>query len=81
MNIKQKYGYELKKYVSSRVPVEKIGVWAFSFYWDNIEDIESDFEDMLLTLNKMELGAGFAFTYEKLEQIADDLIAGKVIKL
>ena len=37
--------------------------------------------ELLLTLNKMELGPEFAYTYEELEQIADDLIAGKDVKL
>jgi len=29
----------------------------------------------------MELGYQFAYSYEELEQIADDLIAGKEVKL
>jgi hypothetical protein len=29
----------------------------------------------------MELGPEFVFTYEELEQIADDLIAGKDVKI
>ena len=81
MTIRQTYGYELKKYVHCRAPVKKIGRWAFSFYWNNLDDIDLDFRDLLLTLNTMELGPEFAFTYEELEQIADDLIAGKDVKL
>lgn len=81
MDIKQAYGHELKKYVLAKSPTEKIGMWAFSFYWDNIEEIDLEFRDILITLNTMELGPEFAFTYKELEQIADDLIAGKEVKL
>lgn len=81
MNIRQLYGYELKKYVLAKSPTEKIGMWAFSFYWENIDDVDLDFRELLLTLNKMELGPEFAFTYEELNQIADDLIAGKNVDL
>ncbi len=81
MNLKQQYGYELKKYISYKAPTEKIGDWAYSFYWNHIEEIDLDFRDLLLTLHTMELGPEFAFTYEELEKIADDLIAGKEVKL
>lgn len=81
MNLRQIYGLELKKYVLSEAPTEKIGEWAFSFYWKNIESIDSDFEDLLLNLNKMELGPEFAYSYEELLQIANDLIDGKDVKL
>lgn len=81
MNLRQIYGLELKKYVLSEAPTEKIGEWAFSFYWKNIESIDLDFEDLLLNLNKMELGPEFAYNYEELLQIANDLIDGKDVKL
>ena len=81
MNLRQIYGLELKKYVLSEAPTEKIGEWAFSFYWKNIESIDSDFEDLLLNLNKMELGPEFAYSYEELLQIANDLIDGKDVTL
>lgn len=81
MDIKQTYGYELKKYVLAKSPIEKIGMWAFSFYWNHIEEIDSDFEDILLTLNKMELGPEFALSYKELERIADALISGNQVKL
>lgn len=81
MDIKQAYGHELKKYVFAKAPTAKIGMWAFSFYWDNIEEIDSDFENILLTLNKMELGPEFAYSYEELLEIADALISGKQVKL
>jgi hypothetical protein len=36
---------------------------------------------MLIILNFTSLGPEFAFSYEELNQIADDLIAGKEVKL
>ena len=81
MNLRQIYGLELKKYVLSEAPTEKIGEWAFSFYWKNIESIDLYFRNLLLTLNKMELGPEFAYNYEELLQIANDLIDGKDVTL
>ena len=81
MNLRQIYGLELKKYVLSEAPTEKIGEWTFSFYWENIESIDLSFRSLLLTLNKMELGPEFAYSYEELLQIANDLIDGKDVKL
>ncbi|MCH1430715.1 MAG: hypothetical protein L7U87_08185 [Chlamydiales bacterium] len=77
MNLREIFGQELKNFVINRKPITQIGSWAFSFYWDNIEQVDSDFEDVLLILNKMELGEEFAFSYEELGKIADDLISGK----
>lgn len=81
MNLQVSYGKELKKYITMKAPTEKIGQWAFSFYWKNIEHIDLNFREILLTLNTMELGPEFAFSYEELNKIADDLIAGKDVKL
>lgn len=77
MSLKILFGNELKKRLLSGKSMIEIGTWVFTFYWENIENIDSDFEEVLLTLNKMELGSGFAFTHEELDKIADDLIAGK----
>jgi ADP-glucose pyrophosphorylase len=81
MYSKIKFGQDLKERVLKKQNVTDIGTWAFSTYWKHIEDIDSDFEDVLLTLNKMELGPEFAFTYERLNEIADDLIAGNDVNL
>lgn len=81
MNLRQIYGLELKKYVLSEAPTEKIGEWAFSFYWENIESIDLSFRSLLLTLSTMEDGPEFAYSYEELLQIANDLIDGKDVKL
>ena len=78
---REQFGKELKQCVSNRENIELIGSWTFTIYMDHIQDIDNAFRSILLTLNKMELGPEFAFSYEKLNQIADDLIAGKEVKL
>jgi hypothetical protein len=80
MYTKAMFGTELKERVAKKQQVEKIGEWAYSMYLEHIGEIDdSKFDDMLLTLTTMELGSQFAFTYEELNKIADDLIAGKDI--
>lgn len=81
MYTKKAFGQELKDRVLKRECVAEIGHWSYSIYLENVGDIESDFEDILLALNTMELGSEFEFTYEELNQIADDLIAGKPVNL
>ena len=81
MYTKVNFGRDLKNKIINRQNLINIGIWAYSVYldWPDIED--DDFLDLLLDLSRMELGPEFAFTYEELEQIADDLIAGKDVKL
>ena len=81
MYTRTQFGIELKTLVRQKQPISKIGEWAHSIYLQYIDDIDLDFRDTLLTLNTMELGPEFAFSYKKLEQIADDLIAGKDVNL
>lgn len=81
MYTRVQFAQELKERVLKKQAVAEIGSWAFSMYWKYIADIDLDFRDLLLTLNTMEDGPEFAFTYEELNQIADDLIAGKDVKL
>ena len=81
MFTKIQFGKDLKQRVTERQRVESIGRWAFSTYWEHILDIEDDVIDIALHLSTMELGYQFAFSYEELDQIADDLIAGKDVKL
>ena len=73
------FGRELKGRVEKKQDVYEIGHWAYSVFLS--EDIDSEFQDMLITLDTMELGPEFAFTYEELNKIADDLIAGKKVNL
>ena len=81
MYTRKQFGIELKHKVIEKKPVYKIGEWAHTMYIEHIEDIDLSFRRILLKLNTMELGYEFALTYEKLEGIADNLIAGKEVKL
>ncbi|MCX5921775.1 MAG: hypothetical protein NTX86_00385 [Candidatus Dependentiae bacterium] len=81
MNTRLQFGKELQKRVTERQDIVQIGRWIFTifFNWPNSQD--KDFLNLLLHLSTMEEGPEFAFTYEELNQIADDLIAGKNVKL
>ena len=81
MYTKMQFGKDLKEKLGKKESVLKIGEWAHSIYMKHLEEIDLDFRDILLALNTMELGPEFAFDYQGLEQIADDLIAGKDVKL
>lgn len=81
INISKALGLSLKEKVLKKEPTEQIGAWAFSMYYEHIFDIEDDFREFLIGLGTMELGYQFAYTYEKLDKIADDLIAGKKVVL
>ena len=81
MYTKVQFGKDLKQKVFERKNVESIGGWAFNTYLKNISDLEDGVSEIALHLGTMELGPEFAFSYEELDQIADDLIAGKVPKL
>lgn len=76
------FGIELKERVLKKQDISEIGHWAYRIYMEHINDINDDgFDEILLTLNGIEDGPEFAFTHEELNQIADDLIAGKDVKL
>lgn len=81
MYTREKFGRDLKQRVLERENVEVIGYWAHSVYVDWLDIKDVNFMKFLLHLNTMELGPEFAFSYEELDQIADDLIAGKEVKL
>ena len=80
MYTKIQFGKDLKQLVIKKEKIESIGYWAHSVYlaWPDSDD--SVFLELLLYLNTMELGYQFAISYKKLNQIADDLIAGKEVK-
>lgn len=75
------FGKELKIKIENKEPVENIGGWAYSMYIRYIEYIDSDFREILLTLTTMEGEPEFAFSYKALNQLADDLIAGKEVDI
>ena len=54
----------------------------YNFYLKYIHEIDDGgLDNILLTLNAMEDGPEFAFTYEELNKIADDLIEGRDVNL
>lgn len=76
------FGLELKERVSKKQNITEIGRWAYWIYMEYINDINDDyFDEILLTLDGMQDGPEFSFTYEELNQLADDLIAGKDVKM
>ena len=77
---KEQFGIELKYKVLQKHPICEIGHWACSIYLEYNYYNDLALRDMLLRLNTMEDGPEFALTYEELNQIADDLIAGKDVK-
>ena len=81
MYTKIQFGNDLKQKISKRENLEAIGYWVYSVYLDWLDCNDLDFLNLLLDLSTMELGYQFALSYEKLDQIADDLIAGKNVKL
>jgi len=77
---REQFGKELKHFVANKEDIELIGSLAFRICMNHVRDDDMLYE-LLLTLSTMEEGPEFAFSYEKLDQIADDLIAGKEVKL
>jgi len=81
MYTRQHFGKELKEKICHKQPIAEIGHWTYSVYLEHIEDIDLAFRDILLTLNTMEDGPEFSFSYEELDKIADDLIFGREARL
>jgi len=81
MNIKQKIGTELKQLLTNKKTTEQIGGWCYWIYMKHIQDIDTTLKDLLLDLSTMEDGPEFELSYEKLNDIADRLIAGEDVKL
>jgi len=78
---KQMFGNELKNKVLKKQNIIEIGIWAHSTYLEYCENLEQGLRRIMLDLNTMELGEQFAISYEMLNKIADDLIAGKDVDL
>lgn len=81
MYTKVQFGSDLKEILKKTQAPHEVGKWAFSTYWDHVTNLENGVRAIALTLNTMEDGPEFAFTYEELNQIADDLIAGNDVRL
>lgn len=77
MYTRQQFGKELKAKINEEVDVYDIGRWSYSMYYEHMFEIDDDFREFLITLNAMEDGPEFEFSYEELNKIADRLIAGE----
>lgn len=77
------FGKELKERVIKKQDVAVIGEWAYSVYLEHVEDIDLDpeFRNILFILNFMDVGPKAEFSYERLHEIADNLITGKTVNL
>jgi len=75
------FGRALKERVKQKQDIISIGIWAHSVYLDCSSEVEADLLKVMLDLNTMELGSEFALSYDMLNKIADDLIAGKEVDL
>lgn len=71
------FGKELKKRATQKQDVSEIGAWAYDIYLGDSDVNDVEFLNILLILNCMENGPEFALSYKRLNEIADDLIAGK----
>ena len=78
---KVQFGENLKKCVREKNSIQEIADWAYSVYldWEDVQDVS--FLRVLLSLNKMEIGLEFEYSYEELLEIAEDLIACKDVVL
>lgn len=81
MYTKAIFGRELKEQVLQGRDIVEIGIWAHSVYLNCCTDVDTELLQVMLDLNTMELGEQFAISYEMLNKIADDLIAGKTVDL
>jgi len=79
--IQSMFGFELKKRVFQRQSMEKIGRWAFFMYSEYCSQIDNNLLQVMLDLQALEEGPEFAISYEMLNKIVDDLIAGKDVDL
>ena len=78
---KASFGHELKDRVLQKQNIVDIGIWAHSAYLACCADVEPELLQVMLDLNTMELGEQFAISYEILNKIADNLIAGRAVDL
>jgi hypothetical protein len=75
------FGQELKKLIYQKQDIVAIGSWAHSAYLKYSGQLDNSLLDTMIGLTTLELGPEFARSYETLNKIADDLIAGKDINL
>ncbi|QVL55805.1 MAG: hypothetical protein KFB95_00960 [Simkaniaceae bacterium] len=78
--IKIQFAKELKEKIKNTEPTVEVGRWAYSVYFNNMGEIDSNFREILLDLSVMEEGKEFELSYKELEKIADDLIEEELKK-
>lgn len=74
--IRQNFGKELKERVKKEEDLSLIANWAFTLYLDY--SVDREFRRMLLLFTRMSDDPQFEYSYEELDRIADDLIAGNL---
>ena len=75
------FGRVLKRKVVARENIQQIVYWADNVYTYICNYEDKQFIDIVGSITMMTAGPEFEYSYEELEKIADDLIAGKVVKL
>lgn len=76
---KCQFGMDLKNKLSETKRAEDIAKWTYEIFLENGRNLEDGLHEILLTLNLMEEGPEFSYSYEELNKIADDLIANRKI--
>ena len=77
MYTKMTFGKELKDRLNGDQSVNEIAHWSYDVYLGDTDGNDVEFLDILLILNCMDNGSEFEISYDRLNEIADDLIAGK----
>ena len=77
MYTRQVFGKELKERVTQQNDISEIASWAFAVYLGDSPVDDLEFNRILIILNTMEDGPEFEISYDRLNEIADDLIDGK----
>ena len=79
--LKIQFGRFLKEKIASKMDLSLIGRFAYNYSFDHMENLDKEFEEILSAIAIMEAGPEFELNYEKLNEIADNLIAGKKVVL
>lgn len=76
MYTKAVFGKELKQRLAEGNNVLEIAAWAYDVYLRYTPE-DAELRRILIILNTMGDGSEFEISYERLDEIADDLIAEK----
>lgn len=79
---RKEFAEELKRLVDKKENMQQIALWihkVYVSYYDN--DKDPKFYDILYNLMMMDAGPEFEYSYEELEKIAKQLIAGEDVTL